>query len=86
MWTLIILATIQIARCQFTASKTTLTCWHFSDIKCSSSLATYKNCKQYSYVDMCIWAICYAHLQAIIKGISDLEVIQAMQLYRVTQP
>ena len=56
MWTLIILylATAQIARHQFTASKTTLTCWYFSDIKCSSSLATYKNCKQYSYVDMCV--------------------------------
>ena len=62
MWTLIILATTQIARHQFTASKTTLKCWHFSDIKCSSSLATYKNCKQYSYVDMCVRTFFYAHL------------------------
>ena len=42
MWTLIILATTQIARRQFTASKTSLTSRHFSHIKCSSSLATYK--------------------------------------------
>ena len=55
MWTLIVLATAQIARRQFTASKTTLTCWHFSHIKCSSSLATYKNCKQYSYVAVCAY-------------------------------
>ena len=54
MWTLIVLATTQIARHQFTASKTTLTCWHFSHIKCSSSLAAYKNYKKYNYVAMCI--------------------------------
>ena len=82
MWTLIVLASTQIARHQFTASKTALKC----HIKCSSSLAMCKSCKQYNYIDMYIWASCYAHLQTIIKGISDFEVIQTTQLYRVAQP
>ena len=42
MWTLIVLATTQIARHQFTASKTALTC----HIKRSSSLPMCKSCKQ----------------------------------------